>query len=182
MGCPSGAPVGRLLYLEDGTVVRASQDGRLLVANRLSDRHVTLWGLPNGDPGCANAVDRVLSRVMPSLGALSNFEGVSVSARMTPAWIMYVADASRSSDGIRLYEQGMVKDWRTTNGGVVGVVEVSGGSEYKVRVTVNNSVLSYDCDDCFSVQPLYDEDGNEIGQLCVHAAAIAMAAAEDNAL
>jgi uncharacterized Zn finger protein len=94
---------------------------------------------------------------------------------------MYVADASHSSDGVRLYEQGMVKNWHTTNGGVVGVVEVSGGSEYKVTVTVNDGVLSFDCDDCFSGAPLYDEDGDEIGQLCVHAAAIAMAAAEDNA-
>lgn len=101
---------------------------------------------------------------------------------MTPAWIMYVADANGSSDGIRWYEQGMVKSWRTTVNGAIGVVEEGGGSEYKVTVTVTHGVLTFVCEDCFLKEPSFDDHGEEIGQLCAHAAAVAMAAAEGAAL
>lgn len=105
-----------------------------------------------------------------------------MSTKITPAWIMWVADGSGSYDGIRWYEQGMVKSWHPVDGGVFGVVEEAGGSEYQVKVAVTDGVLSYDCEDCFPAEPRPDEMSDDIGHLCVHAAAVAMAAAEKGVL
>ncbi|GAB3275316.1 hypothetical protein GCM10027589_00380 [Actinocorallia lasiicapitis] len=105
-----------------------------------------------------------------------------MSAEITPAAVLHIAQTSRAYEGIRWYEQGIQVSYKAMGGSVLGEVEEpSGGSTYKVWVGITDGKLSYECEECFN-EPFSLFDPPEIpdseARLCVHGAAVAMAAAE----